>query len=163
MSLNTKLRKKPLEDALCRSLEEIDDEGVEILLENLPPYPWYFGGQWKGNYFMEEKEIRSFCEKTGVNICFDLSHAAMYCNAKCKCLDKFIEALKPYMRHIHFADAYGLDGEGVQIGEGDIDFKKIMPLFSDYTETWVPEIWRGHLQNGKGFVDALMRLKAYNL
>jgi hypothetical protein len=38
--------------------------------------------------------------------------------------------------------------EGVQIGEGDIDFDEIIPLFSDYKGTWVPEIWRGHLHGG---------------
>jgi N-acetylneuraminate synthase len=163
MTLNTKLSEEVLRAALIRSMGEIDGTGVEILLENLPPYPWYFGGQWKGNYFMDSVEILSFCEETGLNICFDLSHAALYCNAKEKDLSQFIEALRPVIRHIHFADAYGLDGEGVQIGEGDIDFKKIMPLFSDFKGTWVPEIWRGHLHKGRGFLEALSLLKNYNL
>jgi len=163
MSLNTKLRKGPLRQSLSRSLEEIDGKGVEILLENLPPYPWYFGGQWKGNYFMDADEIRSFCKETGIRICFDLSHAALYCNAKEKDLTEFIHTVKPFIGHIHFSDAYGLDGEGVQIDEGDIDFAKIMPLFADYQGTWVPEIWRGHLQNGKGFIEALTKLRKYNL
>jgi len=163
MSLNTKLEKAPLRRALIQSLGEINSEGVEILLENLPPYPWYFGGQWKGNYFMDADEIRSFCEDTGSHICFDLSHAALYCNAKEKDLRSFIRTVKPFMRHIHFGDAYGLDGEGVQIGEGDIDFEGLMPIFGDYVGTWVPEIWRGHLQEGRGFREALMTLKRYNM
>jgi N-acetylneuraminate synthase len=163
MSLNMKLSKKALQEALRRSLREIDAREIEILLENLPPYPWYFGGQWKGNYFVDADEIRSFCEEMGTNICFDLSHAALYCNAKEKDLLNFIEVVKPFIRHVHFADAYGLDGEGVQIGEGDIDFERIMPLFADYRGTWVPEIWRGHLQGGRGFIEALMKLKKYNL
>jgi len=163
MSLNSKLEKEPLRQALIQSLEEINCDGIEILFENLPPYPWYFGGQWKGNYFIGAAEIRSFCEETGVNICFDISHAALYCNAKEKNLLEFIRVVKPFIRHIHFADAYGLDGEGVQIGEGDIDFDEIMPLFAGYEGTWVPEIWRGHLQGGKGFLEALTRLRKYNL
>jgi N-acetylneuraminate synthase len=163
MSLNTKLRKEPLRKALLRSLEEIDTDGVELLLENLPPYPWYFGGQWKGNFFMAAEEIRSFCDETGYYICFDLAHAAMYCNAKRSHLTEFIEILKPFIKHAHFADAYGLDGEAVQIGEGDIDFDQIMPLFDEYDGTWVPEIWRGHLQGGKGFLEALVRLKQYSI
>lgn len=163
MSLNTKLDQKRLHKALIRSLQEIRCNGEEILLENLPPYPWYFGGQWKGNYFMDPEEIRAFCEETGMGICFDLSHAALYCNAKEKDLSDFIRIVKPFIGHIHFADAYGLDGEGVAIGEGDIDFEKIMPLFADYEGSWVPEIWRGHLQKGKGFIEALMRLKEYGL
>jgi len=163
MSLNAKLDANRLNTTLIRSLAEIDSDGVELLLENLPPYPWYFGGQWKGNYFMDAEEIRDLCEETGTHICFDLSHAALYCNAKEKNLADYIRIVKPFIRHIHFADAYGLDGEGVQIGEGDIDFDLIMPLFKDYNGTWVPEIWRGHLQNGKGFIEALIKLKQYGL
>ncbi|RJQ56551.1 MAG: N-acetylneuraminate synthase [Desulfobacteraceae bacterium] len=163
MSLNEKLERKLLSQILKSSLQEIAAADVEILLENLPPYPWYFGGQWMGNFFMNPEEIRDFCRETRLNICFDLSHAALYCNAKEKDLAAYIRTVKPFIRHIHFADAYGLDGEGVQIGEGDIDFESVMPLFEDYEGTWVPEIWRGHLQNGKGFLEALFKLKSYGL
>jgi len=163
MSLNVKLNKNILRQALLTSLESLNGRGIELLLENMPPYPWYFGGQWKGNYFMDADEIQRFCTETGYKICFDLSHAALYCNAKGKDLYRYIQTVKPFIRHIHFADAYGLDGEGVQIGEGDIDFEKIMPLFADYTGTWVPEIWRGHLQKGKGFIEALSKLRNYDL
>lgn len=163
MSLNTKLNQKSLRQALLASLQEIRMDGVEVLLENLPPYPWYFGGQWKGNFFLDQGCISSICDETGLNLCLDLSHAALYCNAKETDLASFIGTVMPYVRHVHFADAYGLDGEGVQIGEGDIDFQALMPLFSDYQGTWVPEIWRGHLHNGKGFIEALMKLKAFGL
>ncbi len=163
MSLYAKLHKDPLKRAFLRSLKQIDHLNVELLLENLPPYPWYFGGQWKGNYFMDADEIRLFCEETGYAICFDLSHAALYCNAKEKDLREYIRTIFPYIRHIHLADGYGLDGEGVQIGEGDIDFDRIMPLFGDYQGTWVPEIWRGHLNEGRGFIEALIALKKFNI
>ncbi|MBF0118050.1 MAG: N-acetylneuraminate synthase family protein [Desulfobacterales bacterium] len=163
MSLNNKLPKEPLEKNLANSLKEIQCENIELLLENLPPYPWYFGGQWKGNYFIDPDEIVHFCRKNNINICFDLSHAALYTNSKEQKLTEFIKKVKPFIRHIHIADAYGLDGEGVQIGEGDIHFEEIMPLFSDYKGSWIPEIWRGHLQNGKGFIEALMKLEKYSL
>ncbi len=163
MSLNARQDKKVLKKTLIKSLGELDNKNVEILLENLPPYPWYYGGQWKGNYFMDAEIIRSFCEEIGYMICFDLSHAALYCNAKGKDIIDYINIVKPYIRHIHFSDAYGLDGEGVQIGEGDIDMKSVMALFSDYRGSWVPEIWRGHIQKGKGFVEALIKLKEFDL
>ncbi|HUU40193.1 MAG TPA: N-acetylneuraminate synthase family protein, partial [Desulfatiglandales bacterium] len=79
MSLNTKLKGEDLRERLIQSMKEINGDGLDVLLENLPPYPWYFGGQWKGNYFIDAKEIRSFCEETGAQICFDLSHAALNC------------------------------------------------------------------------------------
>lgn len=166
MSLNEKLDAKVLQEKLSRSMEEIKKiagDDMEILLENLPPYPWYFGGQWKGNFFMAAEEISDFCEQEKLGICFDLSHAALYCNAKECFLQNYIMQVMPHTRHIHFADAYGLDGEGMQIGEGDIDLGEIMPLFKGYSGSWVPEVWRGHLDGGQGFLTALKRLGKYNL
>ncbi len=166
MSLNAKLNADALAGQLARSLDEIRSQAgddIELLLENLPPYPWYFGGQWKGNYFMDADEIAAFCREHDLAICFDLSHAALYCNAKEKDLAGFIKTVRPHIRHIHFADAYGLDGEGMQIDEGDIDLDAIMPLFDDYTGSWVPEIWRGHLHGGEGFLTALRRLSRWQL
>ncbi|WP_080807595.1 N-acetylneuraminate synthase family protein [Desulfamplus magnetovallimortis] len=161
MSMKEKLNKSQLREALLKSVSEIDHNGVELLLENMPPYPWFFGGEWKGNYFMAAEEIVSICKETGLNIVFDLSHAAMYCNAKDLDLYKYIETVLPFTRHLHLADAYGLDGEGVQFGEGDIDLDKVMPVFSSYRGSWVPEIWRGHLNNGRGFLKAISILAQY--
>ena len=90
-------------------------------------------------------------------------HAALFCNAKEKDLGAYIRTVMPFIRHIHFADGYGLDGEGVQLGQGEIDLDAILPLFSDYEGTWVPEIWRGHLNHGRGFVEALEFLSRYDL
>ncbi len=162
MSMKAKLDKIALKEALLCSLLEIDAKGTELLLENLPPYPWYFGGEWKGNYFMDADEIASFCKDTKVNIVFDISHAILYCNAKNIKLHDYIKTILPFIRHMHLADGYGLDGEGVQIGEGDIDFDQVMPLFSGYKGSWVPEIWRGHLNNGKGFIKALCLLAKFD-
>jgi len=161
VSLKEKLPKTPLRKALMQSLFEIDTTGVELLLENLPPYPWLFGGEWKGNFFMDPDEIVSVCNEAGLNMVFDLSHAALYCNAKGIDLKIYIQKVYPLIRHLHLADAYGVDGEGVQFGEGDIDLARIMPLFSDYTESWVPEIWRGHLNNGRAFFKAIFLISKY--
>ena len=159
MSFQGKLDPKRLSSALARSLQEIrENDGtsqVELLFENLPPYPWYFGGQWKGNYFMDGEEIASFCSDNDMTICFDLSHAALFCNAKEQDLSELINTLLPHTSHLHLADGYGLDGEGVQFGEGDIDLDTIMPLFREFKGTWVPEVWRGHLDRGRGFLEAL--------
>jgi sialic acid synthase SpsE/sugar phosphate isomerase/epimerase len=165
MSMKNKLDKIKLRTALVKSLKEIRSEEysktIELLFENLPPYPWYFGGQWKGNFFMDGNEIAEFCKEQGLKICFDLSHAALYCNAKEKDLARLIKSVLPYTSHLHLADGYGLDGEGVQFGEGDIDLDNILPLFSGFRGTWVPEVWRGHLNNGQGFLQALEYLQKY--
>ncbi len=166
MTFQGKIEASLLEKSLIKSLVEIRNypgsSAVQLLFENLPPYPWYFGGQWKGNYFMDLKEIADFCKKNQIEICFDLSHAALCCNAKELDLGDQIKAILPYTSHLHLADGYGLDGEGVQFGEGSIALEKIIPLFSSFSGTWTPEIWRGHLNNGNGFLEGLHYLKQYD-
>ncbi|MBF0200686.1 MAG: N-acetylneuraminate synthase family protein [Desulfamplus sp.] len=161
VSLREKLNPVILRKAFIESISGIDTQGVELLLENLPPYPWLFGGEWKGNFFMDADEILSVCQETGLNIVFDLSHAALFCNAKDKDIVQFISKLLPITRHLHLADAYGVDGEGVPFGEGDIDLERVMPIFSDYMDSWVPEIWRGHLNGARGFLKAIDILSRY--
>ena len=165
MSLKEDKETSKLEFYLSQSIDAIREKtykkDVELLLENLPPYPWYFGGQWHSNYFMDAEQIVSFCKKFQLKICFDLSHCALYCNAKSKDLINQIKILMPFISHLHLADGYGIDGEGVQFGEGDIDFPSILPLFKDFDGTWVPEVWRGHLNNGEGFLQALRFLSDY--
>jgi sugar phosphate isomerase/epimerase len=64
----------------------------------------------------------------------------------------------PYISHLHLSDAAGLDGEGMQIREGVIDWVKFFKIAKDYHGTMIPEIWRGHQRGGEGFLIALNRL-----
>jgi len=146
---------------LAKSTNSLDKEGVEVLLENMPPFPWLYGGQWVQNIFMDAEEIRDFLTTHGYNMCFDISHAQLYCTHVGKDLEEYIETIKPYIRHIHVADASGVDGEGVQIEEGDIDFAKALGKIWDLGLELVPEVWYGHKNNGEGFRVAIERLKKY--
>jgi len=152
-----------LYDNLRRSVDELDYGGVELLLENLPPHPWYFGGQWLTNAFMDACEIRDFIEPLGLNICFDTSHSKLYCNWAHKDFYDQVRVSLPYIRHLHLSDAAGLDGEGLQIGEGTIDWVKFFRVIGagrpdGYKGTMIPEIWRGHQRQGEGFLIAIQRL-----
>ena len=147
-----------LYDNLRRSVEELDFEGVELLLENLPPHPWYFGGQWLTNAFMDAYEIRDFITSMGLNMCYDTSHHKLYCNWAHVDFYKQLEVLLPYIQHLHLSDGAGLDGEGLQIGEGTIDWDKFFKVLGDYHGTMIPEIWRGHQRGGEGFLIAIQRL-----
>ena len=148
---------------LLRSVGELDYEGVELLLENLPPHPWYFGGQWLTNAFMDAYEIRDFIEPLGLNMCFDTSHSKLYCNWAHVDFYEQVKALLPYIGHLHLADGAGLDGEGLQIGEGTIDWVDFFKVIGagkpeGYRGTMIPEIWRGHQREGEGFRIAIQRL-----
>lgn len=164
MSLDHPIRdKKALLDNLRRSLEELDFQGVELLLENLPPHPWYFGGQWLTNAFMDAYEIRDFIQPLGMKICFDTSHSKLYCNWAHADFYEQVQVLLPYIGHLHLSDGSGLDGEGLQIGEGTIDWVRFFEVIGagrpdGYHGTMIPEIWRGHQRDGEGFLIAIQRL-----
>jgi sialic acid synthase SpsE/sugar phosphate isomerase/epimerase len=151
-----------LYDNLRRSVEELDFQDVELLIENLPPHPWYFGGQWLTNAFMDTYEIRDFLDSMGMKTCFDTSHSKLYCNwADVDFYDQ-VGVILPYISHLHLSDASGLDGEGLQVGEGTIDWVRFFRVARDYHGTMIPEIWRGHQRGGEGFIIAINRLtKAY--
>ncbi len=140
---------------------QLNTDGVEVLPENLPPRPWVFGGEWVTNIFMLADEIREFLDQTRYNMCFDTSHAALSCNVYQQSLEEMLATLKPYIRHLHVADAAGIGEEGLQIGDGIIDFKRLLATMQGYEFTMVPEIWQGHLHGGRGFLQAMEHLKPY--
>ncbi|MGD2157463.1 MAG: N-acetylneuraminate synthase family protein [Anaerolineales bacterium] len=150
--------RKQLYDNLKNSVMVLDYQGVDFLLENLPPHPWYFGGQWLTNAFMDAYEIRDFITSMGLKMCYDTSHHKLYCNWARKDFYEQVAVLLPHIAHLHLSDAAGLDGEGLQIMEGTIDWVHFFKVLGDYQDTMVPEIWRGHQREGEGFITAINRL-----
>ena len=61
------------------------------------------------------------------------------------------------------ADAQGVDGEGLQIKEGEIDWKELFNLMNIYcpNASFIPEIWQGHKNRGEGAWMALERLENF--
>lgn len=147
-----------MNSALEQSMSELDDKGVQLLLENMPPLPWIYGGQQYHNNFMDAEEIAEYCERTGQKICYDTSHAKLWCNYADEDFYQHAKTLLPYTEYLHVADAIGVDGEGIQIGDGEIDFERLMSLYKDFDGPVITEIWRGHERNGRGFKQAAERL-----
>ena len=148
---------------IADSLAQIDQEGVEIVGQTLPPFPWYFGGQLYLNLFVNPNDTADFCRSYGYRLCFDVSHSKLACTHFGWSLMAFVEKVGPYIAHLHIVDAKGVDGEGIQIGAGDVDFHAL----ADYLErvapeaTFIPEIWQGHENEGEGFWVALDRLEKW--
>lgn len=166
MSYNAFVSKKDrakMYTRLGNALKKLDTEGVELLLENVPPFPWYKGGAWFSNTFTDAEEIRDFAKKHNYSLCYDSSHAQLYCVFAKKDPVAFFKTLKPFVKHVHLSDAVGTDGEGIQIDEGDIAWKELMPEILKANVTMTPEIWMGHRNNGEGFLIALNRLKKFGL
>ncbi len=145
------------------AFHRLDAKGTILLPENLPPRPWYLGGQWVQNVFIRPEELVEFCQELGLGMTLDISHAQLYCNFSHRKLQDFVDLCLPHVRHLHVADASGIDGEGLQIGEGVVEWDELMELLSHKDFSWVPEIWSGHLHNAAGFVEAIHRLGRFGV
>ena len=143
------------------SLFELDLDGVELIPQTMAPFPWHFGGQRYQNLFVHAKEIIEWCEKLSLRMCFDISHSRLTCNHFGYDFYDFVELVAPYTGHLHIGDARGVNGEGLQIGEGDIDFKRLYAILDKHCPqaSFIPEIWQGHKNDGVGFWIALDKLE----
>ena len=145
------------------SLQRLDAEGVEITPQSMPPFPWHFGGQQFHNLFMDAESIVGFCSSTNMRICLDTSHSKLACNFMKKSFTEFTRKVAPYVAHMHIADAKGVDGEGLQIEDGDIDWAAFIEVVDKLIPqaTFIPEIWQGHKNGGQGAWKALQILSNY--
>ena len=78
-------------------------------------------------------------------------------------LDTFIDEIGDHVIYLHVVDALGFDGEGIQIGEGDVNFTKLAKTLNSSCSNapFIPEVWQGHKDDGAGFWDALVFLEEY--
>jgi sugar phosphate isomerase/epimerase len=143
------------------SLAELDLDGVELIPQTMAPFPWHFGGQRHQNIFIFPDESAAFCAKHDLRMCVDISHTKLAANHFGFDFAEGLAQLGPHTAHLHFGDAKGLDGEGLQIGEGEIDFDEIGALLRKHAPdaSFIPEIWQGHKNMGEGFWTALERLE----
>lgn len=157
------MERKSRYNMILDSLSEVDLDSVEIIPQTMPPFPWHFGGQRFHNLFMDPEEIREFCAGNGFRVCFDISHSKLACNHFKWSFLEFIEVVGPHSAHLHIADAAGVDGEGLQIGEGDIDLFALGRSLAVGAPgvSFIPEIWQGHKNSGEGFWRALDRLEPH--
>lgn len=155
--------RKPLYDLVAESLSKVDQEGVEITIQTMPPFPWHFGGQSYHNLFMCADEIMEFYRQYGYRCTLDISHSKLACNYFKWDFDSFVEKVGPATAHLHIVDAEGVDGEGVQIGTGDVDFESLGKILNKHAPgiQFIPEIWQGHKNGGEGFWHALDLLERY--
>ena len=73
-------------------------------------------------------------------------------------VDTIINDLKEQVTHIHIADAIGVDGEGLAIGDGDSENVELIKKMLSYNCLKVIEVWQGHLDNGAGFRKEIIKL-----
>lgn len=148
-------------ERFAESLAELDMQGVELIPQTMAPFPWHFGGQRFQNIFVKIEEIEAWCRQLKLRMCFDISHTRLTCNHFGIDFYAFAERIAPLSAHLHLGDAQGLNGEGLQIGEGDIDFVRLGEILRKGCPdaSFIPEIWQGHKNGGEGFWIALEKLE----
>ncbi len=148
-------------ERFANSLNLLDMDGVELIPQTMAPFPWHFGGQRHQNLFVHADECREWCEKLDLRMCFDISHSKLTSNHFRIDFYDFAKKIAPITGHLHLGDASGVNGEGLQIGEGEIDFKKLASILDKHcpSASFIPEIWQGHKNGGEGFWIALELLE----
>ena len=148
-----------------KNVERVNTNGCRFLAQTMPPYPWHFGGQGFHNQFTSAENIKKILKKTkrDIELCLDISHSYMWCNYSGDDLSKFISKIGSQVSHIHISDATGESEEGLQVGEGSLNFEQILKAMSVIPKntTLLPEIWQGHDNLGEGFRIALERLNKF--
>lgn len=148
-------------ERFSNSLSDLDLEGVELIPQTMAPFPWHFGGQRYQNLFLHADEIVEWCNRLDLRMCFDISHSRLMTNHFGLDFYEFAEKIAPITGHLHLGDASGVNGEGLQIGEGDIDFVRLGKILNRLCPeaSFIPEIWQGHKNAGEGFWVALEKLE----
>ncbi|MDO4252722.1 MAG: N-acetylneuraminate synthase family protein [Rothia sp. (in: high G+C Gram-positive bacteria)] len=150
-------------ERIGQALTRLDSKGVRLAAQTLPPYPWLMGGQQYHNLFLDPADTAEFSDTYSTALCLDISHTMLAANFLKIPLSEAVETLAPRSIHLHLVDGTGVDGEGVQVGEGEVDWaalgQQLRRLSPD--SSFIPEIWQGHINNGEGFFTALDRLEKW--
>lgn len=152
--------KKKLLDILYESFNSLEFGELRPVVQSMPPYPWHLGGRRYHNLFVDFDDFSALYKNLKIKICLDTSHSYLACKFLHKNFYKEIEKNKKYIDYIHLSDANSSDGEGLQLGKGEINFKKL----KKYIETidFIPEIWEGHIDNFYGFKLAINEINNFN-
>lgn len=86
-------------------------------------------------------------------VTLDISHAYLSVERGGNtAIASFFEHLRGHIRHVHLSDAAQPHREGMQLGTGDVDLS-LLPRMKGLPV--LLEVWGGHLDQGRGFREAL--------
>ena len=138
-------------------ISKYSTSNAKITLQWLPPFAWYFGGSVKLSNMCQQEDVK-WINENQIPITLDTSHLILGKNYYNFDALKLIEELLPLIAHWHISDAIGSDGEGMQLGDGGPDSKKILGKVLAQPGLKVIEVWQGHFNNYEGFKTAINRV-----
>jgi N-acetylneuraminate synthase len=147
-------KREELLSNLERSIKSLGPS--QLLLENMPSFYWH-------------RKMEKMCSSICVSVedmerfsglvdgfTLDVCHGYLskpegdpgYCS-------RFMDSLGDRTLHLHVSDARAPDKEGIQIGDGSIDFSFLKALEIPLTV----EVWKAHENGGSGFRMGIDRLR----
>jgi N-acetylneuraminate synthase len=139
-------------------LKQYQARGVTIMPQWLPPIAWYFGGSVH-LHAMNELRDAELLKQHELPMCLDICHMIMGRNCYGFSATDLMKDLTPLVGHLHLADAAGIDGEGLEFGEGEPENLELFRRAFEFDCLKVIEVWQGHLDQGVGFRKALLKLE----
>lgn len=151
---------------LRRSLEKISYD--RFYLENMP---WFYfraraiAGRTRmvrSNIMIDVKDfgkVRDLVAGMTLDICHGFLSTR---KGSMKNLLSLFDEYPNLPRYLHISDAAAPEVEGLQLGDGSIDFGPVVERIKERGKDWwgIPEIMDGHRDGGKGFARAMTFLKA---
>ncbi|RLV47637.1 acetylneuraminic acid synthetase [Nocardioides mangrovicus] len=152
-----------LYERVAKALTLLDEGGVRLTAQTLPPFPWLMGGQQHHNLFVDPADTAEFAHAFDRRLTLDISHTKLAATFLDVSFAETVELLAPHTEHLHLVDATGVDGEGVQVGDGEVDWALLAEQLDRLAPRagFIPEIWQGHVNHGEGFWTALGRLEQW--
>lgn len=159
------LDKSQRSDALNRCASRLNElsatyKDINFLPQTMPPFPWHQGGQSFHNILTDIDSTLEFLDLCDNDICLDVSHTALSCNYFNQSIYSYCESVSQRVFHVHLSDAIGTNAEGLEVGAGAIDFKRLHKAISKRKKSslfLIPEIWQGHLDDCRKFSYSLTR------
>lgn len=155
--------------SLAPLMDRAHDIGVRLVLENMP---WFYNVKpqgppgdgdalrsWESTLLVEPDQSRELVDRVD-GMALDVSHAFLHTpKGGMEAIEGFIGIFGERVLHLHLSDALPPDLEGLQIGEGSVDFPSVLGPFASRDVSAVPEIIGGHRMGGLGFQRALGELR----
>lgn len=118
----------PREDHLIRAIDNLqlisesaDNHEIQFAVENLIPLPTHSTYHFIGDNVNDFAEIFSSIKSENIGLCLDLGHANLNEGGI-----EYIRKFKDKILCIHYHDNEGKKDEHLEIGEGNIQWKKIV-------------------------------------
>ena len=110
-----------------RALDRISQQyGIMVAVENMPAFPFFIG--------QTAEDMNDLLDGTDLYFCLDIGHANTMDQ-----IEPLIAAMRDRLVNVHIHDNHGQADEHLTLGEGTIDFKKVLKDLSFYDGNYIIE------------------------